>query len=92
MKVATWRSPVSKARSSPRVLGISAQKRTSVSRGSRTARSAASASWGIQEGRTKLVASMSLTPAAISAWMSSSLVWVLTRVDSFCRPSRGDTS
>ncbi len=52
----------------------------------------ASASCGMAAGETKLVASISVRPAARSSEMYSSLVSVGMGDASFCRPSRGPTS
>ena len=54
--------------------------------------SSASASWGMARGETKLVASISVRPAAASNSMNRRLSAVGTMPVSFCRPSRGPTS
>ncbi len=60
MKVATAPRPASRARSRPTRFGTRAQKVTPSAEGRRRTTSAASASWGIQRGRTKELTSMSV--------------------------------
>jgi len=52
----------------------------------------ASAICGTRRGLTKLATSMRRAPMPISRSTSAILSVVVTRVDSFCKPSRGDTS
>ena len=59
MKVATPERPASKARSKPRSLGTKAQNVAPCTPRRALSTSLASASWGIQRGRTKEVTSMS---------------------------------
>src|SRR5579862_4268436 len=96
-KTQTSFTPQSRARRSPDSLGTSAGRRTP-SGGVRTSgpsakkTSSASASWGTQEGFTKLDTSTVLRPASRSRRTNSALTRAATIVASFCRPSRGPTS
>ncbi len=95
-KIAMWRQPSSRARSSPRSFGTSTGSSLPASPSSPSISivisSAASASWGTHFGCTKLVASTTGRPTASRRWMNSAFASTGTMPCSFCRPSRGPTS
>ncbi len=90
--ISSKRSRSSSARSSPRSLGMSTERLTSSGMSTAWSTSAASASWGMTSGRTKLVSSSRRTPVRASASISLTLVSVGMTSGSFWKPSRGPTS
>jgi hypothetical protein len=78
VKIARASAPAATARLMPRSFGTRTGKRIASRRGSARTTSSASASWGIALGRTKLVASISVSPAAPRSSMNRSLSEVVT--------------
>ncbi len=76
----------------PRRLGTSTGYDTPGLRRIRAITSPASANCGTQFGLTKLVVSMTDSPASLSRSMNATLASVSIGIGSFCKPSRGPTS
>ena len=83
---------VTSAASSPFMFGTSTLRRRPGPGRMPAITAALSAICGTHFGLTKLVTSISRSPAACSRWMSSTLSAVDTVAGSFCSPSRGPTS